>query len=150
MTASGPCQPRRSLRAPKPPPVEVGALCCSTWDVPPRRSGPSWPALNATVDRRRGAPRSRPAPGRSEPPRVRGVDAATARRAIAEGVPACGHCRPDRELGILDRLGERKAPGLVGEAGRSTEVIRRGLPGSGPPRRNREAADARSSDRACA
>ncbi|MGW4300396.1 DUF6233 domain-containing protein [Streptomyces sp. NPDC004646] len=34
--------------------------------------------------------------------RARGVDTATARRAITEGVPACDHCRPDRELGILD------------------------------------------------
>ncbi|MET8694742.1 DUF6233 domain-containing protein [Streptomyces bauhiniae] len=34
--------------------------------------------------------------------RARGVDADTARRALVEGVTACGHCRPDTELGVLD------------------------------------------------
>ena len=34
--------------------------------------------------------------------RARGVDSDTARRALAAGVPACGHCRPDSELGILE------------------------------------------------
>ncbi|MFE9812341.1 DUF6233 domain-containing protein [Streptomyces sp. NPDC005548] len=34
--------------------------------------------------------------------RVRGVDADTARRALAEGVEACSHCRPDVELGFVE------------------------------------------------
>ncbi|NEB92418.1 DUF6233 domain-containing protein [Streptomyces bauhiniae] len=34
--------------------------------------------------------------------RARGVDAGTARRALTEGVTACGHCRPDTALGVLD------------------------------------------------
>ncbi|MFE7167201.1 DUF6233 domain-containing protein [Streptomyces sp. NPDC057616] len=34
--------------------------------------------------------------------RVRPVDRGTARRALIEGIPACGHCRPDNALGILD------------------------------------------------
>ncbi|MFJ5156299.1 DUF6233 domain-containing protein [Streptomyces sp. NPDC088353] len=34
--------------------------------------------------------------------RHKGVTRATALRALAEGVPACTHCRPDTELGILD------------------------------------------------
>jgi hypothetical protein len=34
--------------------------------------------------------------------RSRGVDEAEARRRLAAGVPACPHCRPDSELGILD------------------------------------------------
>ena len=34
--------------------------------------------------------------------RVKGVDADTARRALAGGVEACGHCRPDTELGYLE------------------------------------------------
>lgn len=34
--------------------------------------------------------------------RARGVDSDTARRALAAGVQACTHCRPDSELGILD------------------------------------------------
>ncbi|WP_245790891.1 DUF6233 domain-containing protein [Streptomyces monashensis] len=34
--------------------------------------------------------------------RVKGADFDTARRALAAGVPACGHCRPDTELGVLD------------------------------------------------
>ena len=34
--------------------------------------------------------------------RCKGVDRATALRALAEGVAACPHCRPDTELGVLD------------------------------------------------
>lgn len=34
--------------------------------------------------------------------RARGVDSDTARRALAGGVQACTHCRPDTELGILE------------------------------------------------
>ncbi|MFI8351281.1 DUF6233 domain-containing protein [Streptomyces sp. NPDC085596] len=34
--------------------------------------------------------------------RARGVDAGVARRALVEGVKACGYCRPDTELGVLD------------------------------------------------
>jgi len=34
--------------------------------------------------------------------RVRPVDRGTARRALNEGITACGHCRPDNALGILD------------------------------------------------
>lgn len=34
--------------------------------------------------------------------RSHGVDSDTARRALAGGVKACGHCRPDTELGIFD------------------------------------------------
>ncbi|WP_436850196.1 DUF6233 domain-containing protein [Streptomyces monashensis] len=34
--------------------------------------------------------------------RAKGADSGTARRALAAGVPECGHCRPDSELGILD------------------------------------------------
>ncbi|MFG3046286.1 DUF6233 domain-containing protein [Streptomyces sp. NPDC048241] len=34
--------------------------------------------------------------------RARGVAADAARRAIVEGVKACGHCRPDTALGVLD------------------------------------------------
>ncbi|MFF9287560.1 DUF6233 domain-containing protein [Streptomyces griseosporeus] len=34
--------------------------------------------------------------------RTRGVDSDTVRRVLAGGVPACSHCRPDTELGILD------------------------------------------------
>lgn len=34
--------------------------------------------------------------------RSRGVDEAQARRALAEGVAACTHCRPDAELGFVD------------------------------------------------
>jgi hypothetical protein len=34
--------------------------------------------------------------------RPRGVDRHEALRQLADGVPACGHCRPDRELGYLD------------------------------------------------
>ncbi|WP_225080432.1 DUF6233 domain-containing protein [Streptomyces sp. CoT10] len=34
--------------------------------------------------------------------RQRGVPREVALRALAEGVPACSHCRPDTELGILD------------------------------------------------
>ncbi|MFF9123187.1 DUF6233 domain-containing protein [Streptomyces sp. NPDC014889] len=34
--------------------------------------------------------------------RWHGVDRATALRALADGVEACGHCRPDAELGYLD------------------------------------------------
>lgn len=34
--------------------------------------------------------------------RAKGVDSDTARRALAGGVEACTHCRPDSELGILD------------------------------------------------
>lgn len=34
--------------------------------------------------------------------RSRGVDRATAMRALTEGVDACPHCRPDSELGFLD------------------------------------------------
>ncbi|MGW3030203.1 DUF6233 domain-containing protein [Streptomyces sp. NPDC001178] len=34
--------------------------------------------------------------------RSRGVPRDVALRALAEGVPACTHCRPDSELGYLD------------------------------------------------
>jgi hypothetical protein len=34
--------------------------------------------------------------------RSRGVPRDVALRALTEGVPACGHCRPDSELGYLD------------------------------------------------
>lgn len=34
--------------------------------------------------------------------RSRGVDRAAALRALADGVPACLHCRPDSALGYLD------------------------------------------------
>ncbi|NUR30060.1 MAG: hypothetical protein HOV83_30125 [Catenulispora sp.] len=34
--------------------------------------------------------------------RSKPTDSETVRRAIAGGVPACGFCRPDTELGILD------------------------------------------------
>ncbi|MEV0220924.1 DUF6233 domain-containing protein [Streptomyces sp. NPDC050704] len=34
--------------------------------------------------------------------RSRGVTRDQALRAITEGVPACTHCRPDTELGIID------------------------------------------------
>lgn len=34
--------------------------------------------------------------------RVRGIPRDQALRAIAGGVDACSHCRPDSELGILD------------------------------------------------
>ncbi|MYW46363.1 hypothetical protein GT346_24350 [Streptomyces sp. SID161] len=34
--------------------------------------------------------------------RSKPTDSETVRRAIAGGVPACGFCRPDSELGILD------------------------------------------------
>ena len=34
--------------------------------------------------------------------RSRGVDRDQALRALAEGVDACSHCRPDTELGVLD------------------------------------------------
>ncbi|WP_067383083.1 DUF6233 domain-containing protein [Streptomyces olivochromogenes] len=34
--------------------------------------------------------------------RVKGVDSDTVRRAIAGGVEACIHCRPDAELGYLE------------------------------------------------
>lgn len=34
--------------------------------------------------------------------RSNGVDRTQALRAITEGVPACTHCRPDAELGLLD------------------------------------------------
>jgi hypothetical protein len=34
--------------------------------------------------------------------RSKGVDRSTALRALAEGVAACPHCRPDAELGYLD------------------------------------------------
>jgi hypothetical protein len=34
--------------------------------------------------------------------RSRGVDSDTARRALASGVQACSHCRPDSELGYLE------------------------------------------------
>jgi hypothetical protein len=34
--------------------------------------------------------------------RSRGIDRAAALRALAEGVDACSHCRPDSELGYLD------------------------------------------------
>ncbi|MFJ4473284.1 DUF6233 domain-containing protein [Streptomyces sp. NPDC089424] len=34
--------------------------------------------------------------------RVKGVDSDTARRALAGGVEACTHCRPDSELGFLE------------------------------------------------
>ncbi len=34
--------------------------------------------------------------------RSRGVPRDVALRALADGVPACGHCRPDVELGYLD------------------------------------------------
>ncbi|MFF3740910.1 DUF6233 domain-containing protein [Streptomyces sp. NPDC002566] len=34
--------------------------------------------------------------------RPRGVNREEALRRLAEGVPACGHCRPDTELGFLN------------------------------------------------
>lgn len=34
--------------------------------------------------------------------RMRGVPRDVALRALAEGVEACGHCRPDAELGYVD------------------------------------------------
>ncbi|MFG2525041.1 DUF6233 domain-containing protein [Streptomyces sp. NPDC048527] len=34
--------------------------------------------------------------------RSRGVERDQALRAVAEGVDACPHCRPDTELGVLD------------------------------------------------
>ena len=34
--------------------------------------------------------------------RAKGTDGDTARRALAAGVPGCGHCRPDTALGVLD------------------------------------------------
>ncbi|MEU9338918.1 DUF6233 domain-containing protein [Streptomyces sp. NPDC048290] len=34
--------------------------------------------------------------------RSKGVSAGEARRALADGVSACMHCRPDNELGMLD------------------------------------------------
>lgn len=34
--------------------------------------------------------------------RPRGVERQEALRRLADGVPACGHCRPDSELGYLD------------------------------------------------
>ncbi|HEY6115623.1 MAG TPA: DUF6233 domain-containing protein [Candidatus Dormibacteraeota bacterium] len=34
--------------------------------------------------------------------RPRGIDRQEALRRLAEGVPACGHCRPDSALGFLD------------------------------------------------
>ncbi|MFS4103733.1 DUF6233 domain-containing protein [Streptomyces sp. PD-S100-1] len=34
--------------------------------------------------------------------RIKGIDRDTALRALAEGVQACGHCRPDSELGFVD------------------------------------------------
>ncbi|MFF3348997.1 DUF6233 domain-containing protein [Streptomyces sp. NPDC002779] len=34
--------------------------------------------------------------------RSRGVDRGQAIRALADGVDACPHCRPDTELGVLD------------------------------------------------
>lgn len=34
--------------------------------------------------------------------RSKGVDLDTVRRALAGGVAACSHCRPDTELGILE------------------------------------------------
>jgi hypothetical protein len=34
--------------------------------------------------------------------RVRPIDRTAAIQALTEGVTACGHCRPDSELGILD------------------------------------------------
>ncbi|MGV2914668.1 DUF6233 domain-containing protein [Streptomyces alfalfae] len=34
--------------------------------------------------------------------RRQGISAEEARRALADGVPACTHCRPDTELGVLE------------------------------------------------
>lgn len=34
--------------------------------------------------------------------RPRGIDRQEALRRLADGVPACGHCRPDSELGFLE------------------------------------------------
>ncbi|MFE4682566.1 DUF6233 domain-containing protein [Streptomyces sp. NPDC056721] len=34
--------------------------------------------------------------------RSRGVDRDQALRGLTEGVPACTHCRPDTELGVLE------------------------------------------------
>lgn len=34
--------------------------------------------------------------------RSKGIDRSTALRALAEGVAACPHCRPDTQLGVLD------------------------------------------------
>jgi hypothetical protein len=75
------------------------------------------------AERQRGADARPPAPdwlieiglGHNTPPvyvhvgdchmagkRSRGVDRATAQRALTEGVDACPHCRPDSELGFLE------------------------------------------------
>ncbi|MFF9309868.1 DUF6233 domain-containing protein [Streptomyces sp. NPDC014748] len=34
--------------------------------------------------------------------RIKPISRDTALRALAEGVQACGHCRPDRDLGFVD------------------------------------------------
>nr|WP_203634379.1 DUF6233 domain-containing protein [Streptomyces sp. SID10815] len=34
--------------------------------------------------------------------RITAIDRDTALRALAEGIDACGHCRPDSELGFVD------------------------------------------------
>lgn len=34
--------------------------------------------------------------------RSRSIDRTTALRALTDGIPACGHCRPDTELGYLE------------------------------------------------
>lgn len=34
--------------------------------------------------------------------RSKGIDRAAALRALADGVPACSHCRPNTELGYVD------------------------------------------------
>ncbi|MFF1396836.1 DUF6233 domain-containing protein [Streptomyces sp. NPDC058287] len=36
------------------------------------------------------------------PVRCRAVERDQALRGLTEGVPACTHCRPDTELGVLD------------------------------------------------
>ncbi|MCX5253665.1 DUF6233 domain-containing protein [Streptomyces canus] len=75
------------------------------------------------ADRQRGLERRPPAPdwllevglNRDSPPvqvhvggcwnsgkRTRGIDRGEALRALADGVKACGVCRPDSELGFLD------------------------------------------------
>ncbi|WP_439947355.1 DUF6233 domain-containing protein [Streptomyces sp. BBFR109] len=46
--------------------------------------------------------------------RVEPIGQAAARRALAQGVAACTHCRPDRELGVagvVRRAREHRPPG---------------------------------------
>ncbi|MFF2192993.1 DUF6233 domain-containing protein [Streptomyces sp. NPDC058157] len=45
---------------------------------------------------------STPAPAGTPAPTARRPTADTARRALAEGIPACPQCRPDTALGTLE------------------------------------------------